>query len=139
MAWLGRNLIPQSNKYAVDNVEDWIFLERPQMPMKLNKQEEIFIKGQFKKQLEAKYQTEEIYTIHKAKRVLRESCNKSMDLFKYLKHEEATVAYKDQVLDNIASNLTKHLEQSRNGISKSSVEKIVNISLSEKPQVAFLA
>lgn len=135
MAWLAKHHIPNPNKYAVDNVEDWIFLSRPQMPLKLNKQEELYVKAQFKKQLEAKYQTSEKYTIQKARKVLRDSSHKSLDLFKYLKEEESTIAYREQVLDNIASNLTKHLENSKRGLSKNSVEKIVNVSLCEKSQV----
>jgi hypothetical protein len=69
MAWLAKHHIPNSPKYAVDNVEDWIFLSRSSVPLKLNKQEETYIKSQFKKQLEAKYQTSGATTIQNAKKV----------------------------------------------------------------------
>lgn len=64
--------------------------------------------------------------------MIEDSYKKHIDLFKHLKEDEANRAYKDEVLDNIAVNLTKNLEASRNGISKTSVEKIVNVSLKGK-------
>lgn len=57
MAWVQVENKSCSTKYAVENVENWIFLEKPHTYIKLNKEEESYLKRQFKDQLLKKYQS----------------------------------------------------------------------------------
>ena len=73
MAWYSNNNLHVTTKYAVDNVEDWVFFKKQNLTKTLNKDEENFIKEQFRKELEQKYNKESKHSIKRARKLLRDS------------------------------------------------------------------
>lgn len=132
MAWNNKNFAYNTTKYAVDNLEDWVFFKKQKLPNPLTLNEEKFIKEQFRKELEQKYNKDSKFSIRRSQKLLRDSIYQAVDLFKYLKDEEAGIINREQVQDNLVKDLTKNFERNRDLKANKSADKIVNVSLVEK-------